>query len=65
MSAIFQKIHARVCVRVRGFKNFYVRVRDPKIFDVRVRDLKIFDVRVRVKSALINKDLWVYFKSFP
>ena len=34
VSAIFQKIHVRVRVRVRGVKKLHVRVR------VRVRDLK-------------------------
>ena len=41
VSTIFQKIHVRVRVRVRGVKNLNVRVR------VRVRDLKNFYVRVR------------------
>ena len=51
VSAIFRKIHVRVRVRVRGFKNFHVRVR------VRVRGQGrtwlSADTGVRVHRSLV------------
>ena len=56
VSAIFRKIHVRVRVRVRGFKNFHVRVR------VRVRGFKNLHVRVRVRDFKISH---VRVRDFP
>ena len=57
VSAIFQKIHVRVRVRVRGVKKLHVRVR------VRVRDLKKFHVHVRVRVRDL-KNFYVRVREF-
>ena len=57
VSAIFQKNHVRVRVRVRGVKKLHVRVR------VRVRDLKKIHVHVRVRVRDL-KNFYVRVREF-